>query len=152
MFGQQPFRIAPTAPVQAMKTYEVSSPLATHTRPATCAEVECDGIRFGWESLIDERTELGQRQAHYIRKESGRTFSEVKTAGMPTRFTFPAGQRCFASDTHRVSLERPALYIVRGGDWRGNPAGERMTHARPEHWVEDSATHLDMLATRRQRG
>jgi hypothetical protein len=146
------FRISPKLPVQAMKTYQVSSPISTHTRPATCAEVECRPHTQGWATAVDERTELGQRQAYYIRKESGRSFREERTEKGWTAFTFPAGQRCFDSASHRVPLDRPEFYIVRSGDWRGSPLGLIRRHTRPEHWVEDFALHQQGVAKMVERG
>lgn len=146
------FRITPAIPAHQMKTYEIKSPLSTHTRPATCEEVDCKHQRDGWTTAVDERTELGQRQAHYIRKESGRSFREERTPNGWASFTFPAGQRCFASSSHRVPVGRPEIYVVRGGDWRGNPLRESMRHTRPEFWVEDFAEHQAGIAKLVERG
>jgi len=138
----QPFRVQPVLPVTAYKTYTIASPLLTHFREGTCEEAGCLAHQHGWTTSIDESTELGRRQAHYIRKVSGRSFTEQRIEGL-TAFSFPAGQRCFA--THKVSLERPEIYLVRGGDWRANPTGERRIHTRAELWVEDFADHQDRI-------
>jgi hypothetical protein len=45
-----------------------------------------------------------------------------------------------------VPLERPELYVVRGGDWRGNPRGEVRRHSGPDSWVNDFAEHQDRIA------
>jgi hypothetical protein len=144
-------RIQPALPAAAMKTYAIASPPATHTRPASCEEVDCRNWRRGWKTVVDENTDLGARQAHYIRKQSGRRYTaEHDEAGL-TVFTFEAGQPCFTQ--HRKSLERPELFMVRSGDWRGNPRGDQpVQHKRPEDWVEDFATHQDQLADRLKRG
>lgn len=148
---QQPFRIEPEGPVHAYKTYEILSPVDTHTRRASCAEVDCKPHQLGWITTVDESTELGQKQAFYIRRHSGRSFKELPGAAAGTViFEFPPGEECFVE--HRVPLEREPFYVVRGGDWRGNPTRERRQHDRPEHWVEDFADHQDKIATRRQRG
>ncbi len=149
MFAQEPFRLAPTGPVTAYKSYEFSMPPGTHTRPATCEQVDCPTQASGWITPVDESTTLGQKQAHYIRRLSGRIHTEGPR-DVFTLFTFPPGEECF--DTHTVALDRDPIFVVRGGDWRGNPRRERMTHDRPDYWVEDFAEHQDRLATRISRG
>ena len=144
----QPFRIEPALPPQAMKTYRVSAPLSTHYGPATCEDVDCEHWRHGWETTVDESTDLGQGQAHYIRREAGRRFAEDRGEDGLTRFTFEAGQECFGR--HRARNGRPERYLVVGGDWRGNPAGERREFSGPEAWTSDFAEHQDKL--RRQVG
>jgi hypothetical protein len=147
------FRSPPQLPAHAMKTYSIVSPIATHWRKATCAEVNCPAHNAGWSTSIDERTDLGQGQAYYIRKQSGRRFTETKDAEWsPTVFTFPAGQTCFRSAEHRLPLERPALYYVTGGDWRGNPRGTQMRHRSGDDWVDDFAGHQQRLADRLGQG
>lgn len=156
-------RIPPRLGAHQVQTYQVAAPPATHTRSASCAEVDCPAHAHGWTTTVDEATELGQRQAAYIRHECSpatatvvapagrRRYVESRTQTGLTAFTFPAGQTCFAS--HTVPLERPALYIVRGGDWRGNPAGvPGRTHRRPQDWVEDFAGHQDRLAQLQRKG
>lgn len=148
---RQLFRADPALPVTAVKSYAIRSPISTHTRAATCAEVECSGHVNGWVTTVDERTELGAKQAYYIRHDSGRGFSEERTEKGWTAFTFPPGQRCFRTGTHRVSLERPALYVVRGGDWRAN-TGLIRQHVGPDDWVDDFGTHQDRIKTQIERG
>ena len=152
------FRPDPVGPAAAYKTYEIRSPRSTHWRPATCEQVDCAAYLHGWSTTVDTGTELGQGQAYYIRKQSGRSFQEepavfdfTDSPGL-VAFVFPPGQRCFRSDTHRIRLTRPEIFVVRGGDWRGNPAGTSRQHQRPEHWVEDFAQHQDRISTRLQRG
>lgn len=136
-------RIQPQMPAHAYTTYEILAPAATHFRVGTCDEAGCLAQRHGWTTTVDETTDLGARQAHYIRRQSGRRFVESREAGL-TVFTFEAGQKCFA--THKVNLERPELYVVRGGDFRGNPRGEVRRHSRPDSWVNDFAEHQDRIA------
>lgn len=137
-------RITPAGPAHAYKTYSITSPVSTHFRTGSCEEAGCLAHRHGWQTTVDEATELGQRQAHYIRSSSGRRFAQERTEAGLTAFTFEAGQRCFA--THKVPLERPELYVVRGGDWRANPTGEHRTHANAQDWVEDFGEHQDRIA------
>lgn len=147
---QQPFRLEPKMPVQAYKTYQIAAPVATHYRRGRCEEVDCSHQAGGWASPIDESTALGQQQAWYIRNQAGRRFVEDRNQ-MPgvTLFVFEPGQQCFAE--HQVPLDRPALYIVRGGDWRGNPTGD-LVRRRPDEWVDDFAAHQDKLATELEKG
>lgn len=142
------FRIPPKMRVGAYKTYSLRSPRATHTRKATCAEVDCRHQREGWITRIDVGTELGARQANYIRLHSGRRFTYSQAASLVT-FVFAAGQECFAE--HRVPLDRPAFYLVRGGDWRAN-TGLIRRHMRGDDWVDDFANHQDKLATEINKG
>ena len=44
------------------------------------------------------------------------------------------------------------LLVVRGGDWRGNPTGERRVHTRPEDWAEHLHEHTAELADRIEKG
>lgn len=141
---RQTFRITPAVPVQAMKTYQILAPKDSHWRKASCEEFGCKAYTNGWRSQIDETTDLGKRQAHYIRKQSGRKFTEESTSPGMTVFTFEAGQSCFGQ--HEVPIGRPEIFLVRDGDWRGNPTGQVRTHKRPEDWVEDFAIHQNRLA------
>src|SRR5262245_61194764 len=140
-------RIPPALPVQAMQTYSIRAPLATHWRDATCAEVDCPQHLHGWLTAVDETTELGQAQAGYIRARAGRRYIERRTP-THTEFLFEAGQRCFAP--HKVPLEREPLFIVRLGDWRGY--GPARVHARADDWIEDMQESLDKIRDARERG
>lgn len=148
-------RLPPAMPVQAYKTFQIVAPISTHFRPATCEEVECDAYVNGFRLYVDEATELGQAQAEFVRRKSGRRFTEDRQADGRTVFTFPPGTKPFASDehaSHKIRLEREELFVTRGGDWRGNPTGERYRHTRSEFWTEEFAEHQDNLAHRIQRG
>jgi hypothetical protein len=151
MFGE-PNRIQPALPASAMKTYAAITPQETHWRRATCEEVECPNFLHGWKTTVDEITVLGQQQAYYIRKQSGRKFTEFWEGGL-THFVFEAGQECFARDQHSVPLERPAIFLVRDGDWRGNPRHTSpRIHSRPEDWIEDMQESFDKTRQRVERG
>lgn len=143
-------RFPPALPPVAYKTYQIAVPLATHWSIVTCADADCEAYRIGWDSLIDERTGLGQRQAHYIRRESGRRFTEAREPDGLTRFSFEAGQKCFAQ--HQARNMRPERFVERLGDWRVPSGLPRREHARPEDWVESFAEHQDRLRTLMERG
>lgn len=147
-------RITPNLPPSAYRTFQIVSPLSTHWRPATCEEAECEQYARGWKSAIDESTELGQKQAWYIRKQSGRKYTESRDEqpGL-TVFTFEAGQPCFSAGQHKVPLGRPEHYLVKGGDWRGNPTGmSTRKHSKPEHWVEEFQENQDKLIQHQVKG
>jgi hypothetical protein len=147
---RQPFRLEPQGPAQAYKTYAISSPLATHTRVATCKDVACPRHMNGWKTIIDPATTLGRSQLNYIRMHAGRRYVDASLPGEAlVTLMFPAEQKCF--EEHRVPLDRPAHYLTRLGDWRAHLGGVHV-HARPEHWVEDFAEHQAALAERVNRG
>lgn len=148
-------RITPAlANPMAYKTFAISQPAATHFRPGTCAEAECGPHVNGWASIIDESTDLGRRQAYYIRKRSGRRFAEHRNEAGMTVFTFEPGQSCFASDSkaHLVPLERPVNHYVWSGDWRVTPNRQDVTPMRGEDWVDAFANHQDKLKSTLERG
>ena len=144
-------RAAPRLAAAEMKTYQIAAPVQTHFRLARCSEVECRAFREGWRTLVDISTALGAAQARYIRAKSGRAFTVERTP-MSTAFTFvfPPGQRCFAQ--HQVPLERPAIFVVREGDWRGNPRHVEPRILKAPDWVDDFATHQDKLIKVLERG
>ncbi|MFB6548674.1 hypothetical protein [Streptomyces sp. NPDC056405] len=128
-------------PAHAYTTYTVRSPISTHWRKASCAESGCQAYGKGWRVRKENLTpELLHTATH-----SGRKYSELSIAQGETYLVFEPGQPCFAESTHRVPLDRPELYLVRGGDWRGNPRGEGRTHTKAEHWLEDLHEHTDRI-------
>lgn len=142
---QQLNRLAPAMPVGAYQTYGYKRSRDIVIK-GTCQSVGCPDYRHGWDSIIDETTDLGRSQAHYIRTQSGRTFKELKDVAGLTVFRFESGQRCFTD--HRTIREK---FYVRGGDWRKNQ-GLIRAHANGADWAEDQAEHLDRLKTRIERG
>jgi hypothetical protein len=142
----EPFRLPAQGPVGAYQTFSVRSPSDRMVK-TVCEQVGCQAWRQGWESVIDERTNLGKAQGAYIRGQSGRTFREQKTDAGLTVFRFESGQRCFAE--HQT---RPELYLVRDGDYRGNPTGRRRVHVRPEDWVEHMQEEFGRFQDDRKEG
>jgi hypothetical protein len=139
-------RIDPAMPVGAYQTYSITAPRDAAV-VAACEQVACPAWLNGWDSVIDERTELGQQQAAYIRGQSRRTFREMKTDAGLTVFRFEAHQRCF--EEHRT---RPEIYLVRDGDHRGNPTGRTRQHTRPADWVEDMTENQGRIVDLQQKG
>lgn len=143
-------RIPPKMPVQGYKTYGIVAPLSTHWRAATCEDVDCPAYQMGWTTTVNEADPLGERQAHYIRRESGRSFTEAKRPDGLTDFAFRPGQTCFRQ--HKARVEREELFVMRTGDHRGSPDGFRRQYDRPDQWVDDFATHQEEIARLNQRG
>lgn len=143
------FRLTPKMPVTAYKTYALRLPKETHYRKATCQEVECEANLNGWMTTLDLSTDLGERQAKYIRLHSGRTFTVTENLPL-IRLTFPPGQQCFAD--HQVPLEREPFFIVRDGDWRGNPTGRRRQHTSAQDWIDDFGEHQQKIADAIEQG
>jgi hypothetical protein len=148
----------------SQQTYQILQPLATHWRPATCAEVDCPAYLQGWRSVVPE----GSPQAAYIRSDRSRRHREESTVGVwddttstwrvrdlraegLVGFWFEAGQTCFAAGDHRVPLDRPQIFRV-APTHAGRVAGDIRTHDNGAHWVEDFSIHLDHIRTIRERG
>lgn len=129
-------------PAGAYQTFRLSAPITTHRRRASCAEVHCPAHERGWATTVA----AGSRDEHAIRT-SGRHFlvPEILEGGF-VRFTFTAGQPCFKAGTHTAPVEREPLYLVVGGDFRGNPTGYRYQHAGAADWVDQFANHQDRIA------
>ena len=140
------FRIDPLHPAGAYKTYSLVSP-PDRTVVAACELVGCEAWMHGWETAVDEGTDLGRAQADYIRTQSGRTFKEQRTETGLTVFLFEARQRCFAE--HKT---RPERYSVRLGDWRPDGRGPVRPHVNARDWVEDFGEHQQRVADDQKRG
>jgi hypothetical protein len=140
-------RIMPRGNPQDYKTYGLTMPKETHTRVASCKEVECEAYLKGWVTKCDPS--LHAAQIVYIRNTSGRRFSVHEVGGI-VHFTFGPGQKCFRE--HRVQLEREPVCYVKGGDWRGNPMGLPTVVRKPAEWVEDFALHQQKLSEQQKRG
>jgi hypothetical protein len=148
-FEQQVTPLEPAGDPALYKTYAISSPLTTHTRVARCSEVECPNYLRGWRTVLDLSTDLGKRQARYIREKSGRHF-EVITEKPLLTLEFRAGQECFSE--HRVPLHREPLYLVKGGDYRGNPLGVPTVQRSERDWVDDFGDHQQKIKEAHERG
>lgn len=143
------FRPPPLMGAAAYKTYEMRSPLSTHFRRGTCAEAQCPHYLNGWRVRIEALTP----DLLHAARNSDRKYVEHHVAEGETYLLFEAGQPCFRASEHRIRVERPPLYVVRDGDYRGNPSGNRARlHQRPENWVEDFAEHQQKLADEIEKG
>lgn len=139
----------PLLPAAQMKTYAIDAPRATHWRAATCDEAGCLAYRNGWRLKQQDLTDADLATV----KASGRRYRTLHQSEHTTYLIFEAGQPCFRAATHRVRLDRPELFVVSGGDWRGDPLHVgTFEHTTPDSWVDDFATHQDKIATTHQRG
>ena len=151
MAGRPISRITPKLPASAMQTFQVTAPVSTHTRKASCEEVECGSYLRGWRMKIDLGTELGQKQAYYVKHHSGRSYNVVDQRDGLVTLEFPGGQPCF--EEHRVRNQLPERFLVKGGDHRGNPLGTvTRVHKKPEFWLEEFQENQDRIKTRVERG
>jgi hypothetical protein len=140
--------IQPARSAAAYKTFEVRQPVDTHFRKATCADVDCPNYLNGWRVRVEGLTP----EALHTAKTCGRKFVELSAAAGETWLMFEAGQPCFRTTEHRVLLDRPQIFIARGGDFRGNPRGDRRVHANADDWVDEFANHQQVLADRLKEG
>lgn len=144
-------RIEPNLPARAYQTFQIASPRSTHTVPASCEDVECAMFLNGWTMKLDLTTELGQKQGHYIKHSSGRSYKVVSQIDGLATLEFPGNQPCFQE--HRKSIERPEVFRVKGGDFRGNPLGTlTRVHKKPEFWVEEFAENQARIARAIEKG
>ncbi len=142
-------RIMPAIPAEHMKTYRIAAPLATHWRPATCAEVECDHYVHGWQTIVPADSPA----AEYIRHDRTRRHVEERQAGGLAAFSFEPGQQGFAGGhDHRLPVGRPERFLVVGGDWRGNPRYTPTVERTPDNWVESMQESLDGIREAHKRG
>jgi len=127
-------------PPQFLTTFRIVRP----PRPATCAEYGCWRYRDGFKVVVDESTDLGRQQAHYIRKECGRRFTEDREErpGL-TAFKFEAGQECFAK--HAMPWDGQER-LLEHGLWG------RRDHTRADDWVDSFANNQIRLADIAERG
>ena len=146
MQPRQPFRLTPVGDPTDYITYSIRAGRDTSV-VAACRDVGCEYWAHGWDTTVDEATDLGKAQAAYIRHKSGRTFTEQRTGAGLTVFRFEAFQRCFTE--HRT---RPDVFLRRDGDWRGNPTQRVHRHVRAMDWIEDFQEHEGSLADERQKG
>ena len=142
--NQQIKRIPPAMEVGSYITYSISATKDT-TVVSACKDVGCGAWMKGWETAVDEATELGRTQAAYIRQKAGRTFTELRS-GTLTVFRFDSGQRCFQE--HRT---KPDVLLKRGGDFRQN-LGVIQRFTRGIDWADDFREHQDKINTQIERG
>lgn len=156
--ARKPFRLTPAMPTQNYQTFAVRSPINTHYRRATCAEIACADYLNGWYLKIDGTPP----ELLHVATHSGRSYriGEVMlepTEDRPTTeifkaLIFEAGQPCFREETHVTSLERPEFFYIGRGDFRSFSTRRALQVGQPDEFVDRFATHLDKLKTKLERG
>jgi hypothetical protein len=149
-FNHNSIRLA--AGPESYKSYSMRAPFRTHWRPATCEEYECEAFRNGFVTTVDLNTDLGQKQYNYLSHDKSRSYHMQRVSMTLVKFVYGPGNRCFNSQGHRVPVGRPPRLLVVGGDWRGNPRGDRRVHSNVDDWVDDARNHQDKIARIIQRG
>lgn len=150
---QQLNRIEPNGPPSAYQTYAAVVPRATHTRPATCAEVECEHHVKGWATTVapdsdQERLMLRAMRGLVDGIRRHATYDHKTRDGF-RRYVFPAGQACFRASTHRVPLERDPVTLIRRGDWRRQGPPQVIA---VDEWIDRFDQNLQAIADRVARG
>lgn len=120
--------------------WRADRPTATHSRPASCAEVDCDEYRHGWITVLNETDYAQADLADLIRVRYRGRFKADTVAGTTT-FRFEPGTECFKASTHRVAIQRPAETS------RLDRATGRLLKAydRPDQWLDDMRAEHERL-------
>lgn len=137
--------LQPALPPQLRTTFGIHKPTDTHYRPASCAEVDCADHTRGWTTRVltgsdDER--LLQR-AMSGRVDRHRRRAIARPDGGFMVYAFPAGQPCLKASSHRVTLDRPPIHIIRGGDHRLSFDEQQVSG---EQWINEFGDHQGDLA------
>lgn len=156
VFRQPPLnRIHPRLGPEFYQSYTMSMPLSTHWRKVTCEQYECDDYKYGFVLDVDTSTELGQKQFHYVTHDKSRRYSMQRPGLNSFKFVYPPGNAGFAGPQHDhyLPIGREPIFLVKGGDWRGNPRGTpTRVHTEVGHWIEDCALNQQFLADVAKRG
>lgn len=139
-------RPKPGLPAEMMKTHAIIAPMSTHWRRASCEEVQCEAYLKGW----GVPTKGLDEQDIALLRGCGRKFSEIEIKDGETHFWFEPGQSCLRASTHRTRLDKPEIFVVRDGDWRGNPRGtDPMIMSGADAWADSLHTNLEQIERRR---
>lgn len=143
-------RIPPKLPPRANVTYQLHAPFSTHWRKATCEEFGCLAHRNGWRVNVSA---LPPQKVHAA-MNSGRRYSVLDLGPGEKYLVFEPGQPCFQSDSHRLRVERPEIFVARGGDYRRYVGSHRQFKGRrgAADWVESFAENQGRLAMLAARG
>lgn len=121
--------------------HTISAPLATHWRPATCAQVGCEQYRAGWRLRLEG---LSDRDLAAV-DASGRRYVREEGGPGETWLVFEAGQACFRSRQHRLPSGRAELYVVR----RQFSSAQQLNAA---DWADSLQHETARVAAARERG
>jgi len=138
-------------PARAYQTFQIRAPKGGLV-PVSCEDVECQAYANGWKMVLDLASALGQKQAYYIKHQSGRKYTiESQTPEGMVTLIFAPDQDCF--EQHKVRNDLPEVFSIRGGDSRGNPLRTpTRVHKKPEFWLEEFAENQDRIATAKKEG
>lgn len=152
-FGGGPNRIEPRGPVSMYRTYQLSQPVGTHWRRATCREVECEQFTKGWTTILDLKVQQQAAASYYIEHDRSRTHLRTVLRDGRVSYWFEPGQEFFSSDDHAhlVPLERDPFAIIRDGDYRGNDTG-RVERVPLSEWAERFGENQLNLKEAQDRG
>lgn len=130
-------------PDRMYKTYQVASPLDTHWRPATCEEYGCEAFAQGW---TYKKSDLIAADLYYLVTHAGKRYREMSLADDSEIYVvFEPGQPCFQAKMHRISLERPEIFLAgRGAGKLYNPRKANQFD-NAEDWAESFAEHQDII-------
>jgi hypothetical protein len=139
----------------------LSEELATRM---SCQEAECQQYRNGWVTTLDEGSEQGASDAHWIRTESKRGFIECRSEDALTYldnqgFTFPPGLTVFifapGQDCFREHKDREVVFLHQRGLLVGahgfQATAEPRVHTRPQDFNEhfnESAYAVERMVQR----
>jgi hypothetical protein len=127
------------------KHFVFRAPKATHFGRISCEQARCAGHTYGWRTKILEGDGgLGDAQAHYIRKQSGRRFTEERAPDGLTVFTFEPGQTCFLQSSHYGRLDRPPRFYLGTVD--------QMREVSPQGWHDAFGEDRERVAQLVRRG
>lgn len=155
-------RFTPAMPSHLYRTYRALSPVSTHFRPATCAEVQCTAYTQGWtyvkehlirENLLYAVTHAGKRYREMTIPVPYRDSAtdELKFGAEELCLVFEPGQMCFQARGHRLPLERPEFFYTGRGDYR-TFSTRNAQKLNADDWVDHFANHVDKLNTAYQKG
>ena len=133
--------VSAQSPRQYVKRHIVQT--AEHFMAADCKETGCPHYEFGWTTTIDEQTDLGRKQARYIRKEAKRKYTEQNNAVGLTLFYFESGQKCFTA--HKVQTGEAPIKLVTKADGR-------MVRQEAQRWFGEANEEVYRFQKQRKEG
>lgn len=137
--------IKPLMPKHNYKTFALRQPIHTHTRKATCQEVDCEHFHNGWNLPVSG---LDAAMLHAV-KVTGRKYVEKKILS-ETYLVFEPGQQCFT--VHRVPLERDPFMFIGRGHHSAFVARKPDQVGSTVEWVERFAEHQDNIVREINKG
>lgn len=143
-------RVLPELPLGQMRSYSIRQPIGSHKIRVGCKVFQCQEYVEGWRTIVP----ADSPQAQYIESlQCGRKYRKTIPGPGLVEYTFSPGQECFTSSQygHYLALERPSIFKIRNGDWRGNPDGRDWT-VSPQAWVDAFGENLQSISDFHERG